>query len=75
VAPGDRTTLVRRLRELLLDPALAGRLGAAARESARLRFAPERVLPALEEIYAGVGVAAAPLAEAPPRPAALRNAT
>jgi glycosyltransferase involved in cell wall biosynthesis len=74
VAPGDRTTLVRRLRELLLDPALAARLGAAARESARLRFAPERVLPALEEIYAGVGVSAAPLAEAPPRPAALRNA-
>ena len=74
VAPGDRVTLVRRLRELLLDPALAGRIGAAARESARLRFSPERVLPALEDIYAGVGVSAAPLPAAPPRPAPLRNA-
>jgi len=59
VAPGDKASLERRLKRLLLDRALAARLGAAARESARRRFAPERVLPRLEEIYGAVGVAAA----------------
>jgi glycosyltransferase involved in cell wall biosynthesis len=56
VAPGDTATLARLLRKLLLDRASAQRLGAAARESARLRFAPERALPKLEEIYAAVGL-------------------
>jgi glycosyltransferase involved in cell wall biosynthesis len=56
VAPGDRTGLERRLKRLLLDRATARKLGAAARESARLRFAPERVLPRLEELYAAAGV-------------------
>ena len=40
------------LRRLLHDRALAARLGAAARESVRLRFAPERALPRLEALYA-----------------------
>lgn len=58
VAPGDTATLERLLRMLLLDRGLAARIGAAGCESARLRFAPERALPRLEEIYAGVGLAA-----------------
>ncbi|MGQ0547634.1 MAG: glycosyltransferase, partial [Betaproteobacteria bacterium] len=57
-APGDTATLERLLRRLLVDRALGMRIGAAGRESARLRFAPERTLPRLEEIYAGVGLAA-----------------
>jgi glycosyltransferase involved in cell wall biosynthesis len=56
VAPGDRSSLERGLRRLLIDTKLAERIGAAARESARLRFAPERALPQLEEIYAALGV-------------------
>ena len=56
-APGDTATLERLLRKLLLDRALGARIGAAARESARLRFAPERTLPRLEEIYAALGLA------------------
>jgi glycosyltransferase involved in cell wall biosynthesis len=62
-APGDTATLERLLRKLLLDRPLGERIGAAGRESARLRFAPERTLPRLEEIYAAVGLCA--LGEAP----------
>jgi glycosyltransferase involved in cell wall biosynthesis len=56
VAPGDRSSLERALRRLLIDTKLAARIGAAARETVRLRFAPERALPQLEEIYAALGV-------------------
>jgi len=56
VAPGDTASLQRLLRKVLLDRGLAARIGAAARESARLRFAPERALPKLEEIYAALGL-------------------
>lgn len=56
VAPGDRAGLERRLKRLLLDRALAERIGAAARESARLRFAPDRVLARLDELYGSLGV-------------------
>jgi glycosyltransferase involved in cell wall biosynthesis len=59
VAPGDKASLARHLRRLLEDRALAARLGAAARESARLRFAPERAVPRLEEVYQRLGLAAA----------------
>lgn len=59
VAPGDRSSLERALRRLLIDTKLAGRIGAAARETVRLRFAPERALPQLEEIYVALGVHAA----------------
>ena len=58
VAPGDKQTLERSLRKLLTDRAYAARLGAAARETARLRFAPERSLARLEEIYASLGLSA-----------------
>src|SRR5262245_33268991 len=57
-APGDTATLERQLRRLLLDEPLAARIGAAARESARLRCAPERALRRLEEVYAAVGLSA-----------------
>ena len=58
VAPGDKATLERHLRWLLTDRTLAARLGAAARETARLRFAPERSLAKLEEIYGALGLSA-----------------
>lgn len=73
VAPGDKTGLERRLKRVLLDRALAARLGAAARESARLRFAPERVLPRLEEIYAAAGIVRSARRE-PLDPAPLKKA-
>jgi glycosyltransferase involved in cell wall biosynthesis len=59
VAPGDKASLERALRRLLADRALGQRIGAAARETARLRFAPERALPQLEEIYRALGLLAA----------------
>ena len=58
VAPGDKASLERALRRLLTERGFAARIGAAARETARLRFAPERALPKLEEIYAALGVQA-----------------
>ncbi len=58
VAPGDKAKLERALRQLLTERELAGRIGAAARETARLRFAPERALPRREEIYAALGLQA-----------------
>jgi glycosyltransferase involved in cell wall biosynthesis len=74
VAPGDSASLARLLRRLLLDHALGARLGATARESARLRFAPERALPKLEEIYAAVGLSAAAEPGTPVREIDLRKA-
>ena len=58
VAPGDKAGLERALRKLLTERDLAQRIGAAARETARLRFAPERALPPLEEMYAALGLQA-----------------
>lgn len=58
VAPGDIAALTRALRKLLLDRAFAERIGAAGRETVRARFAPDRVMPRLEEIYADAGLAA-----------------
>jgi glycosyltransferase involved in cell wall biosynthesis len=55
-APGDVATLTRLLRKLLLDRKLGATMGAAGRETVRLRFAPERALPRLEEIYADLGL-------------------
>lgn len=55
-APGDVATLQRLLRRLLLDAALRERVGTAARESVRVRCAPERALARLGELYAGLGV-------------------
>jgi glycosyltransferase involved in cell wall biosynthesis len=59
VAPGDKVTLERQLRRVLTDRALGARLGAAARETARVRFAPERTIGRLEEIYGALGLSAA----------------
>lgn len=63
VAPGDKANLERGLKRVLLDRPLAARLGAAARESARLRFSPARLLARLDELYASAGLvgAGAPL--------------
>ena len=72
VAPGDKATLERHLRTLLTDRTLAARLGAAARETARLRFAPERSLAKLDEIYGALGLSA--LDGGQPVIAALRKA-
>jgi glycosyltransferase involved in cell wall biosynthesis len=55
-APGDVATLTRLLRKLLIDRKLGTRIGAAGRETVRLRFSPERALPCLEQIYADVGL-------------------
>lgn len=56
VAPGDTAGLKRALGKLLLDRKLAERMGAAARESVRLRFAPQRVIPQLEDLYEAAGL-------------------
>lgn len=67
VAPGDSASLARVLRQVLVERSLAERIGAAARDSVRARYAPERALPKLEAIYAAMGVqplaAPAPLRE------------
>jgi glycosyltransferase involved in cell wall biosynthesis len=55
VAPGDTASLQRSLSRILCDRALATRLGAAARETARVRAAPERALAALEDVYDALG--------------------
>lgn len=65
VPAGDTASLQRALRRLLLDRALGARIGAAARESVRLRFAPERALPRLEAIYAAAGLSAEAVAGGP----------
>lgn len=72
VAPGDKATLERQLRKLLTDRALAARIGSAARETARLRFAPERALAQLEQVYGALGLQSR--VDPRPRPADLRQA-
>jgi glycosyltransferase involved in cell wall biosynthesis len=59
VAPGDTAGLRRALARLLVDRELAARMGEAARRSVRLRFAPDRVLPMLEDLYLAAGLRAA----------------
>jgi len=56
VALGDTAGLRRALAKLLADRALAARLGEAARRSVRIRFAAERVLPVLENLYEAAGL-------------------
>jgi len=72
VAPGDTQTLERLLRRVLMDKALATRLGGAGRQSVRLRYAPERAVPRIEALYADVGVPS--LAPAPVIQAELKKA-
>jgi glycosyltransferase involved in cell wall biosynthesis len=57
IEPGDVGTLVRVLRKLLDDRMLRSRLGAAARETVRLRFDADHVIGELEKIYASLGLA------------------
>ncbi|HZR67719.1 MAG TPA: glycosyltransferase family 4 protein [Burkholderiales bacterium] len=57
VAPGDVAMLTRVLRKLLDDRMLRARLGAAARETVRLRFDADHVIGELEKIYASLGLA------------------
>ena len=56
VAPGDARTLERLLERLLTNQALAERVGAAARQSVRLRYSPERAVPHIEALYADAGM-------------------
>jgi glycosyltransferase involved in cell wall biosynthesis len=74
VAPGDSASLARVLKTLLLDRSLGARIGAAARESVRLRYAPERALPKLEEIYTALGLQCLAAEPAPARDVGLRKA-
>ena len=67
VAPGDKVTLERQLRRVLTDRELGARLGSAARETARVRFAPERTIGRLEEIYGALGLS---VSQSGPVPAA-----
>jgi glycosyltransferase involved in cell wall biosynthesis len=73
-APGDIATLQRLLKKLLLDRRLGARIGAAARESVRLRCSPERALVGLGELYAGLGLRAFGEAPAPLQDARARKA-
>jgi glycosyltransferase involved in cell wall biosynthesis len=51
VTPGDAEALAGAVRSLIDDPAEARRLGAAAAEDVRVRFAPERLLAELQLLY------------------------
>jgi glycosyltransferase involved in cell wall biosynthesis len=50
VPPGDPGSLARAVREVLSDPALAARLGAAGRQRAG-QYAWANVLPRIEAVY------------------------
>ena len=50
-ATGDARALADRIGRLMNDPALAARLGAAAREDARARYSFERMISAFERVY------------------------
>jgi glycosyltransferase involved in cell wall biosynthesis len=58
VPRGDPAALAGAIARLLADPALAARLGAAARERVRTRFAPDASLDRLLALYAAVQAAA-----------------
>lgn len=51
VAPGDPAVLARVAGELLDDPAQRERLGTAAALDVRARFAPQRLLASVQELY------------------------
>lgn len=55
VTPGDPASLARVAAELLDDPAERARLGAAASAEVRVRYAPERLLGELQDLYDRVG--------------------
>jgi N-acetyl-alpha-D-glucosaminyl L-malate synthase BshA len=51
VAPGDDEAFGKAVASLVCDAPRLAALGAAARETAVVRFAPERVVPAYEQVY------------------------
>jgi glycosyltransferase involved in cell wall biosynthesis len=51
VTPGDPVALARVLGELIDDPAACARLGAAAAQDVRARFAPGLLLASIQELY------------------------
>jgi len=55
VAPGDIDALAARLQQLLLEPGLASRMGAAARRKVESTFSSDAVLPRVERLYAELG--------------------
>src|SRR5258708_4069615 len=59
--PGDTAALQRLVRRLILDRELSRCIATAAQETVRRRFAVDRVMEQLEEIYAGLGLARPPL--------------
>jgi glycosyltransferase involved in cell wall biosynthesis len=75
VPAGDTASLRRLLRKLLLDHELGARIGAAARESVRRRFAPERAIARLEAVYAEAGLCALDAEPASLREAGIKAAT
>jgi len=59
VEAGDVGALAARLEQLLSDPALAQRMGAAARRKVETTFASGAVLPRIEQLYQELGFARA----------------
>lgn len=55
VPPGDIEALAQRLNQLLADPALAMRMGAAARHKVETMFSSAAVLPRVEQLYQELG--------------------
>jgi glycosyltransferase involved in cell wall biosynthesis len=70
VAPGDSASLARLLHKLLLDRETGTRIGAAGRESVRLRHAPERTIAQLEDLYFSLGLTPRTSDNSDPSPAA-----
>jgi glycosyltransferase involved in cell wall biosynthesis len=60
VAPGDHAALTRAARDLVEDPDLRTRLGAAGREYAEATFDIERIGDRFEQVLADAGAAGAP---------------
>ncbi|HEX4332400.1 MAG TPA: glycosyltransferase family 4 protein [Usitatibacter sp.] len=60
VAPGDTEALACALHRLLVDRALAERLGAEARATIARRYTAEVALERLEQLYTGLGVRRGP---------------
>ena len=56
VGPGNVDALTARLDQLLSDPALARRMGEAARHKVETFFSSDAVLPSIERLYAELGV-------------------
>lgn len=56
VEPGDVAALADRLERLLGDPALAQRMGEAARHKVETAFSANAVIPQVEAVYAGMGL-------------------